>query len=236
MPNKVLIIILTLNEEPTIGNLIDQLKINFKDADILVIDGYSKDKTSEIAIEKKADVIFVDKYFGIGLGVEAGIYKANIEDYDILIRLDGDGQHLVEDVAKLAEQVVIDKTDLAIGSRFHKNASYKPSLNRLMGINILSKLLLILYGVKVLDCTSGCQILSKKLIKSLANLNFFEYSEINIIWVTKLLNLTIKEYHINMQSRKSGISSFNFFRAFIYMFKNIINLITSINIDLKKIR
>jgi glycosyltransferase involved in cell wall biosynthesis len=137
MLNKVLIIILTLNEEPTIGNLIDQLKINFKDADILVIDGYSKDKTSEIVIKKKAEIIFIDKYFGIGLGVEAGIYKANIEDYDLLIRLDGDGQHLVEDVAKLAEQVVIDKTDLAIGSRFHQNASYKPSFNRLIGINIL---------------------------------------------------------------------------------------------------
>jgi glycosyltransferase involved in cell wall biosynthesis len=236
MPLKKLILILTLNEEATIGKLIDELKLSFKNTDILVIDGYSKDKTADIVKEKNVDIIFLDKDYGIGLGVEVGIYKANIENYDLLIRLDGDGQHLIEDVKEILEKAIIDKTDLAIGSRFHEKANYTSNKKRLLGINILSKLLLILFRVRVLDCTSGCQILSKRLISNLANLKFFEYSEINIIWLTKILNLSVKEYHINMQSRKSGTSSFNFFRAFVYMFKNIIDLATSVNIDIKKIR
>ena len=62
----------------------------------------------------------------------------------------------------------------------------------------------------------------------------FEYSEISIICKAIELNMSIKEKFINMKERKTGSSSFNFKNSFIYMFKNILILLSSISINFKK--
>jgi len=99
---------------------------------------------------------------------------------------------------------------------------------------LLRKLIKIFYETKVTDCTSGCQILSKKLIKELSRNEVFEYSEIGIICVASKLNMSIQEKFINMKERKTGSSSFNFTNSFVYMFKNILILLSSITINFKK--
>ena len=91
----------------------------------------------------------------------------------------------------------------------------------------------LLYTLEITDCTSGCQILSKKLIGKLVEDKKFEYSEIGVICAAKKLNCIIKEKSINMQPRKTGTSSFNFINSFNYMFKNLLTLILSVNIDIK---
>ena len=225
--DKIIIIILTHNEEKTIKDVILECKKNINPTKILIIDAYSDDETSTIAKQNGAEVIFVDKYFGISLGVEAGILAAYEGDYDYLIRVDGDGQHFIPDVKKIYENTLKNNIDLMIGSRFLKNSDYKPSIFRNLGIIILRGLLNILYGVKILDCTSGCQVISKKLINAIIDDKNFEYSEIGIICKTKKINFNIKEEFINMKPRLSGKSSFNFINSFKYMFRNLLALITS---------
>ena len=92
----------------------------------------------------------------------------------------------------------------------------------------------IFYKTEITDCTSGCQIFNKKLIKELKNDELFEYSEVAIICKTSLLGLSIREKFINMKERKTGSSSFNLTNSFIYMFKNILILLSLININFKK--
>ena len=72
------------------------------------------------------------------------------------------------------------------------------------------------------------------MIKELINDEVFEYSEVGIICKTSILEMSIKEKFINMKERKTGTSSFNFKNSFIYMFKNILILLSSININFKK--
>ena len=84
------------------------------------------------------------------------------------------------------------------------------------------------------DCTSGCQILSKKLISELYFDEVFEYSEVGIICKASMHRMSINEKFINMKERKTGNSSFNFKNSFVYMFKNILTLLSLINIDFKK--
>ena len=99
---------------------------------------------------------------------------------------------------------------------------------------MLRKLIKIFYKTNVTDCTSGCQILSKKLIKELVINESFEYSEVGIICFASKLNKSIEEKFINMKERKTGSSSFNFTNSFVYMFKNILILLSSITINFKK--
>ena len=230
---KILVIILTYNEEETIETVIKKSKEFLNPNQILVIDGYSTDKTSSIAKTNDAEIIYIDKTFGIGLSVEAGLLAAHKGNYDYLIRVDGDNQHTISDVKKIYDIAIEDKIDLMIGSRFIGNSDYKPNILRNFGIIVLRKMIDFFYGFKVLDCTSGCQIISKKLINEIEDDENFEYSEIGIICKTIVSKLNIKEEFVNMKPRTSGKSSFNIKNSFIYMFRNMLALITSFSFKSK---
>ena len=231
---KILIVIPTYNEGLIIGNILLELKKIFKNTNILVIDGYSSDKTFDEVKKYNINVIQIDKSFGIGLAIETGILFAYKKKYDLLIRIDGDGQHSPSDVKKLLDFAIENKSDLTIGSRFLSKSEYSPNNMRLYSIKFLRKLIKIFYKTQVTDCTSGCQILSKRLIKELCDDEQFEYSEVGIICQASRLKMTIKEKFINMKVRKTGTSSFNLKNSFVYMFKNILILLTLINLKSKK--
>jgi len=231
---KILIVIPTYNEGLIIEKVISEIKTIFEKVDILVIDAYSSDETYNQVKRNGANIIQIDKIFGIGLAIETGIFFANKNDYDFLVRIDGDGQHSPSDVKNLLDLAINKKSDLTIGSRFLDKSEYHPNYLRLYSIKLLRKLIKIFYKTKVTDCTSGCQILSKKLIKELIRNEGFEYSEVGIICVTSKLNMSIQENFVNMKERKTGASSFNFTNSFVYMFKNILILLSSITINFKK--
>lgn len=231
-PNFI-ILIPTYNEAKIIENVILNIKKEFKDTDILLIDAYSKDNTAEIAKKNNVDVIFVDKYFGISLAIETGLLNAWKNNYDYCVRIDGDGQHFPSDVKDNLNYAVNNQVDLMIGSRFLGSSDYKTNKLRMSGINLLRTVLNKLYNVDITDCTSGCQIFSKRLIEKLVEDKNFEYSEIGVICKASELGFLIKEKSINMQPRKTGISSFNFINSFNYMFKNLLTLIVSINFGYK---
>ena len=231
---KILIIIPTYNEGLIIEEVISEINTIFEKVDILVIDAYSSDETYNQVKKHGVNIIQIDKIFGIGLAIETGILYAYKNEYDFLVRIDGDGQHSPSDVKDLLEFANNNETDLVIGSRFLDKSDYNPNYLRLYGIRLLRKLIKVLYKIEVTDCTSGCQVISKKLIKEIVNDEFFEYSEVGIICKTSSLGMSIKERFINMKERKTGSSSFNFKNSFIYMFKNILILLSSINIKFKK--
>ena len=231
---KILIVIPTYNEGLIIEKVISEIDTFFETANILVIDAYSSDETCDQAKKNGANIIQIDKIFGIGLAIETGILFAYENDYDFLVRIDGDGQHSPSDVKNLLDFAIDTKSDLTIGSRFLNKSEYHPNQLRLYGIRLLRKLIKVFYKTEITDCTSGCQILSKNLIKEIISDELFEYSEIGIICKTSILGKTIKEKFINMKERKTGSSSFNFKNSFIYMFKNILILLSSISINYKK--
>ena len=231
---KILIVIPTYNEGLIIEKVISEIKIIFEKVDILVIDAYSSDETYNQVKKNGVNIIQIDKIFGIGLAIETGIFFANKNDYDFLVRIDGDDQHSPSDVKNLLDLAINKKSDLTIGSRFLDKSEYHPNYLRLYGIRLLRKLIKIFYKTKVTDCTSGCQILSKKLIKELIRNKGFEYSEVGIICFTSKLNMSIQENFVNMKERKTGASSFNLTNSFTYMFKNILILLSSITINFKK--
>jgi glycosyltransferase involved in cell wall biosynthesis len=231
---KILIIIPTYNEGLIIEKVISDIKKSFKIADILVIDAYSSDETYRQVKKNDVNIIQIDKDFGIGLAIETGIFFAHKNNYDFLVRVDGDGQHTPADVKILLDFAIETKSDLTIGSRFLSKSEYHPNKLRLNSIKLLRKLIKILYKTVVTDCTSGCQILSKKLISELYFDEVFEYSEVGIICKASMHRMSINEKFINMKERKTGNSSFNFKNSFVYMFKNILTLLSLINIDFKK--
>ena len=234
MKKEILVIIPSLNEEKAIGDVIDGIKKNLGDCDVLVIDGYSRDNTVAVSLAHGAEVIQVDKAFGIAAAVEAGILQAYRGNYNYLVRIDADGQHPPSEVKKLLTPLMTGEADFVIGSRFLGEADYSPNLLRNVSISTICFLLRALHHVKITDCTSGCQIYTREVIAFFAQDKNFEYSEIRAIWMAHKAGFKIKEEFINMAPRLTGVSSFSPMVAFFYMFKNILDLILSVPIALKK--
>ena len=128
---KILITIPTYNEGLIIKRVISEINTTFEKVDILVIDGYSTDETYDQVKNNGANIIQIDKIYGIGLAIETGILFAYKNDYDFLVRIDGDGQHSPSDVKDLLDLAINKKSDLTIGSRFLDKSEYRPNYLRL---------------------------------------------------------------------------------------------------------
>jgi glycosyltransferase involved in cell wall biosynthesis len=112
---KVDVIIPTLNEEQTIGALIQSIRSIVFDGDvsILVVDGGSTDRTASICRSQNTRFI-VQKGKGKGRAIREGVECSNA---DIIVFMDGDGTYSASDLHLLIEPLVNDKSDMVVGSR-----------------------------------------------------------------------------------------------------------------------
>ncbi len=159
---KVEIIIPTLNEEESIGEVIEGFKrLGYED--IIVIDGNSTDRTREIAKAKGAKVVIQS-----GRGKGQAIAEAfQIANGDVVVLIDGDGTYLPEDVEKLLEPIRKGIADHVIGNRlenFEKGAFTRLNL---FGNKILNALFRFFYGVELRDILSGYRALKREVYKSI---------------------------------------------------------------------
>ncbi len=227
---KVLVLILTYNEEQHISQVIDDVKVHVPFADVLVVDGESVDNTARLAKEKGVWIVSVPSRLGIAGGMEAGLLFANYRDYNYLIRVDGDGQHRAEDIGALLEPVMDGEADLVIGARFKKESGeYKASAPRLVANKLFAFLVSKIVGENLHDTTSGFQAMRRDVVRFLGDIENFEYSEVETVILLKKAGFRILEVPVVMNERVGSQSSFNFLRAFFYMFNGLFSLLLNIS-------
>jgi len=155
--DMVTIIIPTLNEERGIGLVIDELlAIGYRN--ILVVDGYSKDRTVEIARSRGVNVIYQR---GVG---KAGAIVTAIESVSTpyMLVMDGDYTYDPRDVERLLKYA--DESDEVIGYRV--NRENIPLLHR-VGNWIISIAFSIMFGKRIRDPCSGMYLLRTEVAKRL---------------------------------------------------------------------
>ncbi|NOZ64740.1 MAG: glycosyltransferase family 2 protein [Caldiserica bacterium] len=143
---KVSIIIPTKNEESTIAEVIKEAK---KYAwEILVVDGYSTDRTREIAKEAGARVI-LDEGGGKGKAIRKAVREARGE---VLLFMDADGSHEPRDIPFLLKPIEEGKAEQVTASRIlggsdELSGSLEKSL-RLLGTLLINFLISLRFGVR----------------------------------------------------------------------------------------
>ncbi len=158
---KIKIVIPALNEEKSIGEVIERFKkIGY--TNILVVDGHSTDRTREIAREKGAEVIIQS-----GKGKGQAIMEAfKLVDDDIIVLIDADATYLPEEVEKLIEPIKKGIADHVVGNRFANYEKGAFTRMNLIGNRILNFFFRVLYGVDLHDILSGYRALTKEVYKS----------------------------------------------------------------------
>jgi len=178
-PDDVTVLIPTLNEEEAIGRVIQELK-KYGYRNILVVDGYSRDRTVEIARENGAEVIYQ-----VGHGKAAAI-KTGLERVrtPYVLVMDGDWTYDPKDIERLLRVAVEYGCDEVIGYRVDRENI--PFLNR-VGNRLISSVISLLMGHRVKDPCSGMYLLRTDMARNLeiASAGFDVEAEI----VTQVLSL-----------------------------------------------
>jgi glycosyltransferase involved in cell wall biosynthesis len=146
-PNRVAVIIPTLDEEQAIGDVIRAIPRPPMDR-VIVADGGSRDATVARAEGAGAEVI----HAGRGYGRACLTAATAAADADILVFMDGDGADDPQAIAKLVEPIASGRYDFVIGSRARGKrergsiAWHQLAAGRLAGWGMR-----LLYGVRYTD-------------------------------------------------------------------------------------
>lgn len=216
---KILVIIPAYNEQDSIISVIEKLKMDFPEADYVVINDCSKDNTLKVLSENHANYVNLPLNLGIGGGVQTGYKYAMKNGYDIAIQIDGDGQHDTAYLKNVIEPIEKGEADIVIGSRFINKEGFQSSGMRRLGINFLSVLIKICCGTKVLDVTSGFRAVNRTYICEYAKEYPVDYPEPEAIIKASLSGAHIKEVPVIMKERESGTSSISPLKSVYYMIK-----------------
>ena len=199
MKDNVSILIPTLNEGKTIGDLVARFrKLGYED--ILVIDGNSADNTVSEAKAAGARVI-VQNGRGKGTAVQQAF---NFIERDITVMIDGDGTYLPEEVEKLIAPIVSGAADHVMGNRFADYEKGAFTRLNLLGNKILNKAFNIDFRVRLEDILTGYRAFNKKAIKmmDLNQSGFGIEAELTVESIKK--ELRIVEVPITYRARAIG--------------------------------
>ena len=142
---------------------------------IVVVDDGSDDKTTEVARDHHVIVVRHPINLGVGAATQTGINYALNQGAKYIVTLDGDHQHLPDDIEHLLAAIKKHDADLVIGSRFLKKDNEIP-ISRVFYNKIANVITYIIAGVSVTDSQSGMKVFSRRYAQANElNCNGFEF-------------------------------------------------------------
>jgi glycosyltransferase involved in cell wall biosynthesis len=216
---KRIAIVPALNEEHTVGRVIDELAAFDPGFDVVVVDDGSTDRTAGIAADRGAHVLRLPFNLGIGGAVQTGYRFAFERGYDVAVQVDGDGQPDPTQLPAILGPVLAGEADLCVGSRFAGPGGYRSSFTRRLGIRLFAGIVSAVVRQKVTDTTSGFRAVNRKGIALFAADYPHDYPEVEATVMCVKHKLRLQEVPVEMRERGAGASSITALRSVYYMTK-----------------
>ena len=226
---SLLVVIPAFNEANSIGNVIQDIRIHIPTASILVVDDGSKDKTVEVAVSAKVNVLSLPFNVGVGGALRAGFLYANRNSFTQVLQIDADGQHRAEHAKIILESA--DGYDIVIGSRFAESKNnYDASFLRRLAIRLLSAAISKICKTKLTDVTSGFRLSSSSAIELFMKDYPVEYlgDTVESLVIAHKSGLSIKEVPVQMSKREFGSPSQNVLKSSWYLLRAFLVIILSL--------
>jgi glycosyltransferase involved in cell wall biosynthesis len=210
MPDT-LVFVPAWNEEANIPAVLDELRAELPDAEVLVVDDGSTDRTAEVAREAGAEVVSFGENKGLPHGIAAGYRYALDHDYAYCGRVDADGQHPVAELRKLLDRVRSGACDVAVGSRFvsgdgYEAYRYEAEGARKFGHFLLRRLMRLRLGRPMMDATSGMYAVDAAALPYLSEPYEAGAPEVEGLIRLAEAGLRVDEVPVHMRDRASGES------------------------------
>lgn len=220
------IVIPAFNEETAIQAVIEEIK-KFGYKNIIVVDDGSADNTYQIAKNSGATSLRHKINRGKGATTKTGIEATKILGAEIVVTLDGDGQHNPADIAKLTAPIEFENFDVALGTRL-LNPKGMP-FHKIIANKIGNFFTWYLYGLWVTDSQSGFRAYSQRAINLIdTRADRYEYDS-EIIREIYKYKLKYKEVPIEVrytQYSMGKIQKQGFWNGLKTLYKMVWNIIS----------
>jgi glycosyltransferase involved in cell wall biosynthesis len=216
---KISIIIPAHNEVENIGGLVKEIRSLLPEVEVIVVDDGSTDDTAKVAHEAGAQVYRHPYNIGNGAAIKSGIRAAS---GDILVFMDGDGQHDPADLIRLLES--FPEYDMVVGAR---SVSSQASVGRAIGNKIYNWLGSYVAKFPILDLTSGFRAVKSDIAHGFLYLlpNTYSYPTTLTLSVLRT-GRSLKYVPIQARARKRGASGIKLFSDGVRFFMIIIRICT----------
>jgi glycosyltransferase involved in cell wall biosynthesis len=217
--SKVSVIIPVYNEGKIVSNLVSKIRSLYPDFDVIVIDDGSQDDSAAEARNAGATVYSHPYNIGNGAAIKSGIRMAS---GDVLVFMDGDGQHNPEDIAVLLK--FIPEYDMAVGARSIRDQA---SLVRALGNKIYNWFASYVAKFAIQDLTSGFRAVKSKVARNFLYLLPNTYSYPTTLTLGTLRSgMSVKYVPVKIKKRETGESNIKMVKDGVRFFMIIIRICT----------
>ena len=217
--SRVLVILPAFNEEASVANVLQEVRAVLPEADRIVVNDCSLDRTSDVARRAGAMVLDLPVNLGIGGAMQTGYRFAAEKGYDFALQVDADGQHDPKEIPLLLNPVLEGKADIVIGSRYLSETGYRSPVMRRIGSWVFSLAISAIVGKRITDTTSGFRAANQRVIRFYAERYPQDYPEVEAVVMLHRAGLKFMEVPVQMQPRVGGDSSISSLKAVYYMIK-----------------
>ena len=202
--HEILIVVPAYDEEGGIREVLRKVpeEILGYEVKVVVVDDGSTDATAAIVREEDFPIVTHVVNRGQGDALRTGFQIAQVERADIVINLDADGQYKPDEIERLVKPIIEDRADFVLGSRFMGFYEEAGSV-RHVGVVFFSKLISLLTGVKISDCTNGFRAIRVSELHKL-DLREDRFNATEIILEGLKNKLRFEQVPVTMLSRVAG--------------------------------
>ena len=222
MTKRILAIVPAYNEEESIVSTVEDLKANAPEADFIVINDGSKDRTADICRENGYPLISLPVNLGLAGGFQTGMKYALAHGYDYAVQFDADGQHSAAYIKAMVDEAKRSGSNIVIGSRFVEHK--KPMSARMIGARLLTVIIHITTGHRISDPTSGMRLFDAETIPIMAyELDFGP--EPDTMALLSRMGFSISEVQVEMRERVAGESYLTITKSAGYMARMCLSIL-----------
>jgi len=216
MENSLTVIIPAFNEEKSLKLFLPEVIQYCKENDfkLIIVNDGSTDQSKEIinsyAYKEDGFVLIHNKVNkGYGGAIKSAIEKTTTK---YLITIDADGQHLLEDIKILYNEIIQKDADMVVGSRKGQQTG---SLYRKCGKSIIRGIAKWLLPIHIYDINSGMKIYNTTLAQKYMHIcpDSMAYSDVILFAFISQKHL-VTEVPIRIKSRIYGKSTISYKTAF----------------------
>jgi len=161
---KTCVVMPAYNESRAIGGLIKDLRE--QNLDIIVVDDGSSDNTASLAKLSGAVVLENPHNIGKGASLNKGFDYALLQGFDAVVTMDGDGQHLPEEVTHFIAVAEQSNAGILIGNRMNQ-VKNMPFI-RIQTNKFMSWIISQLCKQKIPDTQCGFRLIRSEVLKKIS--------------------------------------------------------------------
>jgi len=213
------------NEAATIRYVVDRVRADLPDCDVLVVNDGSGDATAAALVGSGAVVADHLCNLGYGRAIQTAVLYAMRGGYDRLITLDADGQHDPAQVRPLLAEFDGGRWDLLIGSRYVASQGYAGvPAGRRFGMQLFSSIVGLVTQHRIYDTTSGLKIIGRQTFGALTDWQFIDFHAEALVYLMRL-GFRVGEYPITVVERRHGTSMYSALSHIKYPLKTLLMVV-----------